>query len=214
MARLKKVKQSDQSRSHVPREEKHHAERDDYTAPSLRDDLQQVFKMAGVVATILSVLSLGLPAILAWITEHLGPAIPIWKAFATTAPLTVAVAAIGVGLIRGWLDGPGRFLFACAGTLILTAGIGHAVGMGGWIDLAARWRDLPSGIYQLPIAVMTLFLENYWRLYGPQMFASSFVVGAFLAWAWGVKLLPHLDRMSSGSTSATRPAPPSKRSAA
>jgi len=151
--------------------------------------------MAGVVATVLSVISLGLPAVIAWITERLGPAIPIWKAFAMTAPLTLAVALIGVGLVRGWIDGVFPFVFSVAGALAATAGLGHLLGLGGWVDLAAVWRDLPSGVLDLPIAVALLFLQNYWKLYGPQQFASSLVVGAFLAWAWGAKILPHVDAL-------------------
>lgn len=162
---------------------------------SLNDDLKQIAQGAGVVALALSVLSLGLPAIIAWITEKLGPAIPIWKALAATAPLTVSIALIGVGLVRGRLDGLWKFLFACAAVLIATASVARLVGMPGWIDLSSHFNDLPSNPANGLIAVSWLFLQNYWNIYGPQLFGSSVVVGAFLTWAWGVKILPHLDRL-------------------
>jgi len=166
-----------------------------FAAPTFRQDLSQVAKAAGGVGVVLSMLSIGLPAILAWITEHLGPAIPIWKAFVATAPLTTAVAVIGVGVLRGRIDGLWSFLFAVAGTLLVTAGIGHLLGLAGWIDLFDMWEEFPSNIFGFLVAVSYAFLENYWRIYGPQMFASSLVVGGFLAWAWGAKILPHLDRL-------------------
>ena len=162
--------------------------------PTFREDLGKIATAAGSVAVILSMLSMGLPAILAWITEHLGPAIPIWKAFVATAPLTTAVAVIGVGVIRGRIDGVWSFLFAVAGTLLVTAGIGHWLGLAGWIDLFDMWEAFPSNVFGFLVAVSFTFLENYWRIYGPQLFASSLVVGLFLAWAWGAKILPHIDR--------------------
>jgi hypothetical protein len=183
--------------------------------PTLRQDLSLVFKMAGSVAVVLSMISVGLPAILAWITEHLGPAIPIWKAFVATAPLTTAVAVIGVGVLRGRIDGPWSFLFACAATLMLTAGIGHFLGLAGWIDLFDMWEQFPSNIFGFLVAVSYAFLENYARIYGPQLFASSLVVGLFLAWAWGLKILPHLDRkLAEKATSEEESAAPRKRRAA
>jgi hypothetical protein len=183
--------------------------------PSFRQDLSLVFKMAGSVAVVLSMISVGLPAILAWITEHFGPAIPIWKAFAATAPLTTAVAVIGVGVLRGRIDGPWSFLFACAATLMLTSGIGHVLGLAGWIDLFDMWEKFPSNLFGFLAAVSYAFLENYWRIYGPQLFASSLVVGLFLAWAWGKKILPHLDRLlAEKAQAADESAGPKRRRAA
>jgi hypothetical protein len=183
--------------------------------PTFREDLGKVATAAGSVAVILSMISMGLPAILAWITEHLGPAIPIWKAFVATAPLTTAVAVIGVGVIRGRIDGVWTFLFAVAGTLLLTAGIGHWLGLAGWIDLFDMWEEFPSNIFGFLVAVSYAFLENYWRIYGPQLFASSLVVGLFLAWAWGAKILPHLDRkLAEKAKAEEESAAPQKRRAA
>jgi hypothetical protein len=182
--------------------------------PTLRQDLSLVAKMAGSVAVVLSMISVGLPAILAWITAHLGPAIPIWKAFAATAPLTTAVAVIGVGVLRGRIDGVWSFLFACAATLLLTAGIGHLLGLAGWIDLFDMWEEFPSNLFGFLAAVCYAFLENYWRIYGPQLFASSLVVGLFLAWAWGKKMLPHLDRMLAAAKAREESANEPKRRAA
>lgn len=163
--------------------------------PKLKDDLRQIAAGAGVVAFLLSVLSLGLPAVVAWITEKLGPAVPIWKALVATAPLTMSIALIGVGLVRGKLDGFWQFLAAATIVLVVTAGLARLVGMPGWIDLAAQLDDLPSNPAQLLAAVCFLFLKNYWKIYGAQLFGSSVVVGIFLAWAWGAKILPHVDRL-------------------
>jgi hypothetical protein len=182
--------------------------------PTLGDDLRQVAKAAGGVAVLLSMLSMGLPAILAWITEHLGPAVPIWKAFVATAPLTTSVAVIGVGVIRGRIDGLWSFLFAVAGTLLVTAGVGHALGLGGWIDLFDMWEEFPSNVFGFLLAVSLAFLENYWRIYGPQLFASSLVVGLFLAWAWGAKILPHFDRVRASAEKSGETVPRPKRRAA
>jgi hypothetical protein len=183
--------------------------------PTFGEDLAQIAKVAGGVGFALSLISIGLPAILAWITEYLGPAVPIWKAFVATAPLTTAVAIIGVGVLRGRIDGLWSFLFAAAGTLLATAGIGHLLGMAGWIDLFDMWEEFPSNIFGFLAAVALAFLENYWRIYGPQMFASSLVVGLFLAWAWGAKILPHLDRLPAEKQKAGElPAEPPQRRAA
>jgi len=151
----------------------------------------------------------------AWVTEHLGPAVPIWKAFVATAPLTTAVAVIGVGVIRGRIDGVWSFLFAVAAALLVTAGIGHWLGLAGWIDLFDLWEEFPSNLFGFLLAVSLAFLENYWRIYGPQLFASSLVVGLFLAWAWGAKILPHVDRKLAEAAKAQEEsaAPPKSRAA-
>ncbi len=179
----------------------------DVDLPALKDDLKQITAAAGAVAFVLSVFSLGVPAVVAWATEKLGPAIPIWKALVATAPLTSSIALLGVAVLRGKLDGPLQFLFAAACTLAATAAVAHWVDMPGWIDLAARFHDLPSNPIQMSAAVCGLFLVNYWTIYGAELFGSSVVVGLFLAWAWGVKLLPHFDgrRAAAARKSAQSP---------
>lgn len=163
------------------------------SAPSaLRSDLQQVWKVAGIIAFGLSVLSLGVPVLVAKITKELGPALDIWYALAATAPLTASVALIGTGVLRGWFDSAWSFLFATAATLALTAWIGHYLGLAGWIDFAKVWRESPKSPFALAPVLILAFLANYWKIYGLQQFCSSLLVGGFLAWAWGMKILPHL----------------------
>lgn len=159
---------------------------------ALRSDLQQVWKVAGVIAFGLSVLSLGIPVLVAKITKELGPALDIWYALAATAPLTASVALIGTGVLRGWFDSIWTFLLATAATLAGTAGIGHLLGLAGWIDFEKFWRQSPKSPFALVPLLIGTFLENYWKIYGVQQFCSSLLVGGFLAWAWGLKILPHL----------------------
>jgi hypothetical protein len=164
-------------------------------APSLTDDLKQIGQVAGVVSTLLTVLSLGLPAMLAWVTEYLGPAIPMWKAFIATAPLTLSVAVLGVGMLRGWLDDIVSLALWSTGTFIVTGGIGHLLGLGGWVDIGALWNQKGGNPLEFAFVICLAFIENYWKMYGAQMFCSSLLVGGFLAWAWGVKLMPHLEQL-------------------
>jgi uncharacterized protein (DUF983 family) len=164
-------------------------------APSLKADLQQITQVAGYLSAVLTVLSLGIPAVLAWVTEYLGPAIPIWKAFVATAPLTLAVAIIGLGMLRGWLDDIVSFCVWTAGAFLVTGAVGHWLGLCEWIDPLALWQKEGGNPIQFSFVICWTFLENYWRMYGTQMFCSSLLVGSFLAWAWGVKLLPHLSNL-------------------
>jgi hypothetical protein len=102
------------------------------------------------------------------------------------------VALIGTGILRGWIDDWLKLLVGGVLTLGVTAWIGHLVGLAGWIDVAALWRQHGEGPFQFALLLGTCFLHNYWTIYGPQNFCASLLVGCFLAWAWGVKVLPHL----------------------
>lgn len=171
-------------------------------------DVKQIWQMAGVVALLLSFLSLGLPALLEWLVQKVEPGITILKVLAVTAPLTAALAFIGTGLIRGWFAGFWSFIICFALTLFGTALIGHWVGLAGSMHIADLLNQPEmkqgGGGKALPFKIIAIYLGNYLDIYKASGFLSSLVVAGFLAWAWGDKLLP---RCLAESTPEPSPLP-------
>jgi hypothetical protein len=66
-------------------------------------DVRTVGGWVGTALTVISVLSLGLPGMVKFLTDKLSETIEFWKSILVTAPLTAAIAVIGVCLLRKWL---------------------------------------------------------------------------------------------------------------
>jgi hypothetical protein len=157
---------------------------------TLSQNLAEVRRAGNWVLHLISLFTLGLPA---YIGKLIEPVLDFWDIFAITAPLTIAIAVIGVSLIRKWFDEGLGYLWFAAGTVVGTSWIGNRVfDAPGWIDI---WKI--TGSYRihpilLPLAFLWEYSKNYYYLYGNGRFASSLVIGSFLAWVWGKKVLPHL----------------------
>ncbi len=167
---------------------------------TFKEDLEAVWQAADRVALLLTLISLGLPGVIAKLFD---PVVNIWQVIVLTGPLTAAVALIGTGIIRGWVSGVPGFILLLLGTVVATTLLGNFLQWGGAIKIdpedllgilalivTSPLNPIGNGL-RLLMALLT-FLEKYFQLYGAERFLSSLVIGAFLAWAWGKKVLPHL----------------------
>lgn len=162
---------------------------DDQGSTNWRRDLRQVQQVGFWVALLVSAPALGLPGLISELL-HAKELLTLWSLVRATAPLTAAVAVIGVVVVRRWMSIYQLSVFAPAALLATTA-LGRAWGLRG-IPAANNvpfWTTLNgSGLARM--------LKSYFDLYGPTAFGSALLVGAFLAWVWGVKLWPYLARGS------------------
>jgi hypothetical protein len=77
--------------------------------------------------------------------------------------------------------------------------------------LAYNISKMRGNKWVLPVAIALgslATIANYFTLYGPSMFFSSLVVGAFLGWVWSIKLpavLADIDRASTPNQAIQQP---------
>jgi hypothetical protein len=176
---------------------------------ALWEELKGIGKVVPWIVLGLSIIAIGLPALLAWLTDKITPAVKIWNVLATTAPLTASVAIIVVALKREYVSDPGdilRFVLVIwASTSLIAWFLGMPVGSADDVLVASdAWsKRFPPWLAGFPVigpfvCLAAGLVATYWSLYGGQMFFSSLLVGGFLAWCWGWRLLPHLDRHRLG----------------
>jgi hypothetical protein len=160
-------------------------------------DVRTVGGWVGTALTVISVLSLGLPGVIKFLTDKLSETIEFWQSILVTAPLTAAIAVIGVCLLRKWLRDWRWLLLFSVGTVAAASWLASCFDNPGAIDLYSVWNaysgaSWPSLII-VGVAVLYTFLQHAWVAYGGTGYYSALVVGGFLAWAWGAKILPHLQ---------------------
>lgn len=113
-----------------------------------------------------------------------------------TMPLTLAVAFVGVGVLRKWvyLTGKNPPGGGCIGALFLlipllvTTFVSNLFGLDAGVSIRDAWAKSGHPIF----GFLANMLLGYAKAYGLWNFISSLVVGGFLAWAWAKKILPHL----------------------
>lgn len=183
--------------------------------PTFSKEMQSIAKVGAWVAFLISIIGTGIPAIIAYITDKIAPALTIWNVLAATAPLAASIAIIGTGLFRNWFDSYYGFLFGSALTLSITFLIARFFGMpvgsdpglfdwlfkGDWVEkLVQLLLHLhPKGLAE----TILRFLGDYWSLFGGRTFFSSVLVGGFLAWCWGrqIAALPGQRKMTRTNSS-------------
>jgi hypothetical protein len=160
-------------------------------------DVRTVGGWVGTALTVISVLSLGLPGIVKFLTDKLSETIEFWKSILVTAPLTAAIAVIGVCLLRKWLRDWRWLLLFSVGTVAAASWLASCFDNPGAIDLYSVWNAYSGASWPrliiVGVAVLYTFLQHAWVAYGGTGYYSSLAVGGFLAWAWGAKILPHLQ---------------------
>jgi hypothetical protein len=94
----------------------------------------------------------------------------LFQVFLQTAPLTLGVMLVGIAMLREWFD-DGMLVFIVA-TMFASLHLGSWLGgLGTLPSMGEGWLTLLFG-----------GIAFYWKVYGPSLFVSSIVLGAFLAW--------------------------------
>ena len=160
--------------------------------PSLKKDLRKVRNIGLLLGMLVAAPSI--PAFVGALL-NLGPVEGLWNFFLGTAPLTAAIAILGISaaLLRRYKRlGCGPYLAAIPIVLAVTwcgfeLGPGRS-GLSGNLQEAVR-RD--SNVLTLPFAL----LSAYFQAYGFWTFMLCWLVGGFVAWVIGVKLAPYIFRV-------------------
>jgi hypothetical protein len=150
--------------------------------PSLIEDLKQIQHYGSWVLLFASLSSLTLPGLIAKLL-HFDEVVSLWQLVVATAPLTLAVTAVRIAALSEKVPPPG-LIFGTAIALLASLILGDMLGRQLPIKLTEVKGSLPEMIWNI--------LAGYFRLYGGWSFATSFVVGGFLAWAWSIKLWPRI----------------------
>jgi hypothetical protein len=183
---------------------------DNQSDRSLKKDFEDVRRVGFWVLLLLAALGgLGLQAV---ILKALNPgsldaegALSMFQVFAFTAPLTLAiiiVASVLLGPIRYGINYDAGVLYQSLALAALvffgTAWFCNHLGIGAPgvtnKDMEHDLGQLHGTLPVMSLQFIYLLLARYTIAYGFPGFLSSIVLGAFLAWAFGAKLLPHLTR--------------------
>jgi hypothetical protein len=163
---------------------------------TLKEDLGQIQSVGFWVALFITLPTLSVPALLVNLiapgTMGADEAQSIWNVLVLTAPLTAAVTLLIFSIHYDWFDNGWIFVLFAAGVLVATTWIADALSIGGGVDVGAVWQAVG---YQ-PFNFFEGLLVTYYQLYGFWSFASSIVVGSFLAWIWIDKVVPKLFAQS------------------
>jgi hypothetical protein len=149
--------------------------------PTFVSDLKEVQHYGSLVLLFASIPALGLPGLVAKLL-HVDEVLGLWQLIVATAPLTAAVAVVGIAILSGKY-GTGELAFGAGVALLGSLFLGEVLGQQSPIR-GVHLGNLPETIFKI--------LVGYFRIYGVWSFATSFVVGGFLAWAWSKKFWPRL----------------------
>ncbi|MBI1298774.1 hypothetical protein GC175_27885 [bacterium] len=117
----------------------------------------------------------------------------IWNILVLTAPLTAAIVVMIVAIHYDWFDNGWIFTLSAAALLAATTFLADWLRVGMAVDLRVVWQE--TG----PMNFFEGLMVSYYHLYGFWSFASSIVVGGFIAWVWIDKIVPSLPtRQHSG----------------
>ncbi len=169
-------------------------------ARSLKKDLEDVRKLGFWLALFITLPTLTLPTILVNLIapSEMGvdEAVSIWQTLTLTAPLTAAVVIIVLAIYYEWFsDGCLGTLFV-AGILALTTLLSNLLRIGTGVEIGEIWRA--AGYH--PVSFLNGLIASYYQIYGFWSFASSLLVGCFIAWIWIEKILPYLRRPDATPT--------------
>ena len=173
-------------------------------------DLKQVGYGAAVLYGIIGFLLLGSqPAAIKCLTEPgqlSEQAVEFYvDLFKQTAPLTLAIALVGIlwacALRAGaGLQDVGGLFILSAFILVVSSALGNHLGAGKGVEGQRLVGDLPFGI-----GVCVNALYSYYRAYQGTLFFSSLLVGGYLAVVWVWKIEPLIKSLSRQSSENARP---------
>ncbi|MHC5541458.1 hypothetical protein ACYOEI_24830 [Singulisphaera rosea] len=155
--------------------------------PTFSSDMNEIRAKLSYVLLFASIPGLSIPGIIAKLL-HVDDVLTLWQLIVATAPLTCAVTAVGTAYLSGKYDF-GQLLFGTGAALFASLLLGDVLGR---LSPIAPRQELGA----LPFAILRI-LSGYLELYGAWSFASSFVVGGFLAWAWSKKIWPRLNQQAT-----------------
>ncbi len=165
--------------------------------PSWRDEVATISNVMGWVALALVAPSLAGPVLLVKavslaagvvgnpVQSTLDDASVLATAAFATAPLTAAVALVGLAVLRQWVTNLLQFVVVAAAGLLVPA---LAAGL---VDTMFARRLATITLRGNPLEVIAQLVGFYVQLYGAPYVIAGGVVGGFLAWAWARHILPH-----------------------
>jgi hypothetical protein len=160
------------------------------TGRSLKSELAQIRSVGFWVAFFVTLPTLSLPTIIVSLLDpgamDVDKATSIWNVLVLTAPLTAAIVVMIVAIHYDWFDNGWIFTLFAAALLAATTFLADWLSVGMAVDLGAVWQA--TG----PMNFFEGLMVSYYQLYGFWSFASSIVVGGFIAWIWIDKIMPSL----------------------
>ena len=164
-------------------------------------DVEDVKTVGAWLAFFITLPTLAVPAIISTLLDNPSElneeAIKtLWDTFLLTAPLTCAVAIVGVWLpvVLKRCKHPYRAyqLVGIGGlfSLWLAAQISKSLLNVQGIDVVSTMQSTRSEGFQIQASLWNVVV-NYFHLYGAYKFVSSWAIGIFLAWIWNRKFLTY-----------------------
>jgi zinc-ribbon domain len=173
----------------------------------LTQDIEDVKTVGAWLAFFITLPTLAVPAVISTLLDNPGQfdeeAIKIlWDTFLLTAPLTCAIALIGI-----WITPIIEKYSSNDQTPTYSATLGIGIGILFSLWLAAQISQSllniqgvdvvtitsntnASGPLKIWMSLWNIFVE-YFRLYGFHKFLSSCAIGVFLGWIWNSKILAY-----------------------
>ena len=151
--------------------------------PTLISDLKKAKHYGELILLVSSIPAIGIPGLVAKLL-HADELIGLWQLIVATAPLTAAATVVGIAILSKKYGFPETLfgtVVALFGSIVLGIVLGRELPI----------KTLPTG--GNPFGIIYWILSGYFRLYGIWSFATSLVVGGFLAWAWSKMLWPRLS---------------------
>jgi hypothetical protein len=169
----------------------------------ITQDIEDIKTVGAWLAFFITLPTLAVPAVISTLLDNPGQfdeeAIKIlWETFLLTAPLTCAIALIGVWItpIIEKYSSPTYSVMSGIGigalfSLWLAAQISQSLLNIQGVDIVTTISSTnASGPLKIWMSLWNIFVE-YFRLYGFQKFLSSCAIGIFLGWIWNSKILPY-----------------------
>lgn len=147
--------------------------------PNLKEDLEQIRNWTGIVAVLVTLLTVGLQAAVLKLLD-LEDAIELANLFLRTAPLTISVALVAYATIREWFEHLYAWILYFAVVLGTATSLGETFGGMQVVPV----QVVPHSVRLGAINGLVNLLAGYCVAYTWPVFTSSLILGMFLAWVW------------------------------
>jgi hypothetical protein len=158
-----------------------------------KEDVAQIRTVGFWIALFITLPTLALPSILlkTLVPSQMGvqEAESIWQVLVLTAPLTAAVVIVIIAIHHDWFSNGWIAAFFAAGVLAGTTLLSDLLSLGAGVNVL---HVLQASDYQ-PMTFLNNMVVSYYQIYGFWAFASSLLVGGFIAWIWLEKIMPRLS---------------------
>lgn len=180
---------------------------DDQQTRSLVQDLQDIWKAAGLLALALTFLALGVSGVLAAVFD---PAIEVSHVIFGTWPFVISATLLFLMIMDGSLNRMSAIvavvsIFSLFAIPYIIANVAGAADWHGRTWESNQWG--PAVVLEWFGQELFSILSYYYRTYGPVLTGQALVCALFLAWALQYKLLPHAHRILSASSGASADQP-------